>query len=76
MNQPEERYPAIAKQIASAYPVIHERVLWLYLAFLEHKCKYGVLEIKTKCIQYQQISLHTTYVHTYVHMNLHTEVYY
>ncbi|XP_036339370.1 uncharacterized protein LOC118748798 isoform X1 [Rhagoletis pomonella] len=41
MNQPEERYPAIAKQIASAYPVIHERVLWLYLAFLEHKCKYG-----------------------------------
>ncbi|XP_053951684.1 uncharacterized protein LOC128859040 isoform X2 [Anastrepha ludens] len=41
MSQPKERYTEIAKQIASAYPVIHERVLGLYLAFLEHKCKYG-----------------------------------
>ncbi|XP_053951692.1 uncharacterized protein LOC128859042 [Anastrepha ludens] len=41
MSQPVERYPAITKQIASAYPLIHERVLYLYLAFLEYKCKYG-----------------------------------
>uniref|UniRef100_W8BSI2 Uncharacterized protein n=1 Tax=Ceratitis capitata TaxID=7213 RepID=W8BSI2_CERCA len=41
MSQPVERYAKIKKQIASAYPVIHERVLYLYLAFLEHKCKYG-----------------------------------
>ncbi|XP_017470032.1 PREDICTED: uncharacterized protein LOC108361785 isoform X1 [Rhagoletis zephyria] len=41
MSEPKERYPEIEKQIGSAYPVIHERVLGLYLAFLEHKCKYG-----------------------------------
>uniref|UniRef100_W8AIK8 Uncharacterized protein n=1 Tax=Ceratitis capitata TaxID=7213 RepID=W8AIK8_CERCA len=41
ISQPKQRYPEIQKQIASAYPVIHERVLGLYLAFLEHKCKYG-----------------------------------
>ncbi|XP_053951688.1 uncharacterized protein LOC128859041 isoform X1 [Anastrepha ludens] len=41
ISQPKERYPEIQKQIASAYPIIHERVLGLYLAFLEHKCKYG-----------------------------------
>ncbi|XP_054728954.1 uncharacterized protein LOC129237973 [Anastrepha obliqua] len=41
MSQPKERFAAIEKQIASAYPVIHERVLGLYLAFLEHKCNYG-----------------------------------
>ncbi|XP_011212111.2 uncharacterized protein LOC105232183 isoform X3 [Bactrocera dorsalis] len=41
ISQPKERYPEIEKQIASAYPIIHERVLALYLAFLEHKCKYG-----------------------------------
>ncbi|XP_039958839.1 uncharacterized protein LOC126757960 isoform X1 [Bactrocera neohumeralis] len=41
ISQPKERYPEIEKQIASAYPIIHERVLGLYLAFLEHKCKYG-----------------------------------
>ncbi|XP_039961538.1 uncharacterized protein LOC120775423 isoform X1 [Bactrocera tryoni] len=41
MSQPKERYHEIAKQIASAYPIIHERVVSLYLAFLEHKCKYG-----------------------------------
>lgn len=41
ISQPKERYTEIEKQIASAYPIIHERVLGLYLAFLEHKCKYG-----------------------------------
>ncbi|XP_046801852.1 uncharacterized protein LOC111675900 [Lucilia cuprina] len=41
LSQPKERYPFIQKQIASAYPVIHERVLQLYLDFLEHKCTYG-----------------------------------
>ncbi|XP_054086895.1 uncharacterized protein LOC105216248 [Zeugodacus cucurbitae] len=41
MSQPVQRSAAIAKQIASAYPLIHERVLYLYLAFLEHKSKYG-----------------------------------
>ncbi|XP_065364615.1 uncharacterized protein LOC135957750 isoform X1 [Calliphora vicina] len=41
LSQPKERYPQIQKQIASAYPVIHERVLQLYLDFLEHKCQYG-----------------------------------
>lgn len=41
MSQPVERYAEITKQIASAYPVIHERVLRLYLAFLEYKTKYG-----------------------------------
>lgn len=43
MSQPKERYHEITKQIASAYPIIHERVVGLYLAFLEHKCKYGGL---------------------------------
>ncbi|XP_013114322.2 uncharacterized protein LOC106095541 isoform X4 [Stomoxys calcitrans] len=41
MSQPKDRYPNIQKQISSAYPVIHERVLQLYLDFLEHKCQYG-----------------------------------
>uniref|UniRef100_A0A1A9UPI8 Uncharacterized protein n=1 Tax=Glossina austeni TaxID=7395 RepID=A0A1A9UPI8_GLOAU len=41
MSQPKDRYPYIEKQIASAYPIIHERVLKLYLDFLEHKSKYG-----------------------------------
>uniref|UniRef100_A0A1A9X4N1 Uncharacterized protein n=1 Tax=Glossina brevipalpis TaxID=37001 RepID=A0A1A9X4N1_9MUSC len=41
MSQPKDRYPYIQKQIASAYPIIHERVLKLYLDFLEHKSKYG-----------------------------------
>uniref|UniRef100_W8BBD8 Uncharacterized protein n=1 Tax=Ceratitis capitata TaxID=7213 RepID=W8BBD8_CERCA len=41
MSQPKARYPEIIKQIASTYPVIHERVLSLYLAFLEHKLKFG-----------------------------------
>ncbi|XP_011296474.2 uncharacterized protein LOC101898587 isoform X1 [Musca domestica] len=41
MSQPKDRYPIIKKQISSAYPVIHERVLQLYLDFLEYKCLYG-----------------------------------
>uniref|UniRef100_A0A1I8MRE2 Uncharacterized protein n=1 Tax=Musca domestica TaxID=7370 RepID=A0A1I8MRE2_MUSDO len=41
MSQPKDRYPNIQKQIVSAYPLVHERVLQLYLDFLEHKCQYG-----------------------------------
>ncbi|XP_073835318.1 uncharacterized protein isoform X1 [Musca autumnalis] len=47
MSQPKDRYPHIKKQIASAYPVIHERVLQLYLDFLEYKCQYGHTKEKT-----------------------------
>ncbi|XP_055373501.1 uncharacterized protein LOC129606901 [Condylostylus longicornis] len=39
--QPQERYNIIEDQINSVYPVIHERVVWLYTRFLEHKTKYG-----------------------------------
>ncbi|XP_013114319.2 uncharacterized protein LOC106092102 isoform X1 [Stomoxys calcitrans] len=53
-NQPKDRYPNIEKQIVSAYPLIHERVLQLYLDFLEHKCLY--CNNKEKEI-YQNISL-------------------
>ncbi|XP_058978236.1 uncharacterized protein LOC101898761 [Musca domestica] len=41
MSQPKDRYQNIKKQIASAYPLIHERMLPLYLDFLEYKCQYG-----------------------------------
>uniref|UniRef100_A0A1B0ATB3 Uncharacterized protein n=1 Tax=Glossina palpalis gambiensis TaxID=67801 RepID=A0A1B0ATB3_9MUSC len=41
ISQPKDRYPYIERQIASAYPIIHERVLKLYLDFLEHKSNYG-----------------------------------
>ncbi|XP_004530560.2 uncharacterized protein LOC101459665 [Ceratitis capitata] len=41
MSQPKERYVEISKQIGSTYPLIHERVVGLYLAYLEYKCKYG-----------------------------------
>uniref|UniRef100_A0A1L8ECA9 Uncharacterized protein n=1 Tax=Haematobia irritans TaxID=7368 RepID=A0A1L8ECA9_HAEIR len=54
ISQPKDRYPNIQKQISSAYPVIHERVLQLYLDFLEHKCQYG--NDKEKEI-YQNLSL-------------------
>ncbi|XP_017074802.1 uncharacterized protein LOC108110303 isoform X2 [Drosophila eugracilis] len=40
-SQPVDRYNQIRKQIASAYPVIHERTLLLYISFLEHKLKFG-----------------------------------
>ncbi|XP_017469981.1 PREDICTED: uncharacterized protein LOC108361739 isoform X3 [Rhagoletis zephyria] len=54
ISQPKERYPEIQKQIESAYPIIHERVLGLYLAFLKHKCKYGN---KRELELYQNLSL-------------------
>uniref|UniRef100_W8BF98 Uncharacterized protein n=1 Tax=Ceratitis capitata TaxID=7213 RepID=W8BF98_CERCA len=54
ISQPKQRYPEIQKQIASAYPVIHERVLGLYLAFLEHKCKYGN---EIECAVYKDMPL-------------------
>ncbi|EDV45812.1 uncharacterized protein LOC6550918 [Drosophila erecta] len=40
-TQPADRSQHIRKQIASAYPVIHERTLLLYISFLEHKLKFG-----------------------------------
>jgi len=54
LSQPVSRHPEIQKQIASAYPVIHERVLTLYLAFLEHKCQFGT---KLEKDLYTQMSL-------------------
>lgn len=41
MSQQAERHEAIGKQIASTYPLIHERTLALYLQYLEHKCQWG-----------------------------------
>ncbi|XP_055906003.1 uncharacterized protein LOC129941405 [Eupeodes corollae] len=40
-NQPEDRSSFILNQLASAYPVVHERVLCLYINFLEHKSHYA-----------------------------------
>ncbi|XP_075155314.1 ADP-ribosylarginine hydrolase CG2909-like [Haematobia irritans] len=40
-SQPKERHPNIQQQICSAYPVIHEKVLFLIIDFLQHKLKYG-----------------------------------
>lgn len=40
-SQPQERHQLIRDQIASAYPIIHELTLILYLNFLEHKQKFG-----------------------------------
>ncbi|XP_064536377.1 uncharacterized protein LOC135426951 [Drosophila montana] len=40
-SQPLERRQLIRQQIASAYPIIHELTLFLYLDFLEHKQKFG-----------------------------------
>lgn len=40
-GQPTERHAIIEKDAATAYPIIHERTLWLYIRFLEHKLKYG-----------------------------------
>ncbi|KAH8235818.1 hypothetical protein KR032_008149 [Drosophila birchii] len=39
--QSPNRLTAINEQIASVYPVIHERTLGLYLQYLEHKCQWG-----------------------------------
>jgi len=35
------RLARINEEVASAYPVIHERTLGLYLQYLEHKCHWG-----------------------------------
>ncbi|EDW00170.1 GH12722 [Drosophila grimshawi] len=43
-SQPVERRQMIRKQIASAYPIIHELTLLLYMNFLEHKQKYGTAQ--------------------------------
>ncbi|XP_022217103.2 uncharacterized protein LOC111070687 [Drosophila obscura] len=40
-EQPVGRFANILEQVASAYPVIHERTLLLYISFLEHKLKFG-----------------------------------
>nr|XP_043065703.1 uncharacterized protein LOC108134104 [Drosophila bipectinata] len=40
-SQPAAREDAIKQQIASSYPVIHEKTLQLYIKFLEHKLKFG-----------------------------------
>ncbi|KAH8272119.1 hypothetical protein KR044_001356 [Drosophila immigrans] len=40
-SQPRERRPLMREQIASAYPIVHELTLLLFLNFLEHKQKYG-----------------------------------
>ncbi|KAH8295963.1 hypothetical protein KR018_007261, partial [Drosophila ironensis] len=40
-RQPLERMNKIRDQISSAYPVLHERALSLYLTFLHHKIKFG-----------------------------------
>ncbi|KAH8387451.1 hypothetical protein KR093_007140 [Drosophila rubida] len=41
LSQPAARHEIIGQQIASVYPIIHERTLLLYLQFLEHKCVWG-----------------------------------
>ncbi|XP_046812093.1 uncharacterized protein LOC124421257, partial [Lucilia cuprina] len=45
-SQPVERHADIQQQISSAYPLIHEKVLFLILDFLEHKLKYGTTREK------------------------------
>ncbi|BFG02978.1 uncharacterized protein DMAD_02339 [Drosophila madeirensis] len=40
-TQPVGRFANIMQQVASAYPVIHERTLLLYIGFLEHKLQFG-----------------------------------
>ncbi|XP_037826127.1 LOW QUALITY PROTEIN: uncharacterized protein LOC119614105 [Lucilia sericata] len=40
-SQPVECHVDIQRQIASAYPLMHEKVLYLIVDFLEHKLKYG-----------------------------------
>ncbi|EDW00169.1 uncharacterized protein LOC6565111 [Drosophila grimshawi] len=53
-SQPTSRHECIGKQISSAYPVIHERTLALYLQYLEHKRLYGnVVEFRI----YRNLSL-------------------
>ncbi|EDW06834.1 uncharacterized protein LOC6583855 [Drosophila mojavensis] len=53
-SQPRDRHELIGKQIASVYPLIHERTLALYLAYLEHKGQWGnAVELRV----YRQLSL-------------------
>ncbi|KAH8415288.1 hypothetical protein KR222_000234 [Zaprionus bogoriensis] len=40
-SQPAGRREQIRGQIASAYPIIHELTLFLYISFLEHKQQFG-----------------------------------
>ncbi|XP_030569665.1 uncharacterized protein LOC115769095 [Drosophila novamexicana] len=40
-SQPKARHGCIAQQIASVYPLLHERTLALYLQYLEHKGQWG-----------------------------------
>ncbi|XP_037725458.1 uncharacterized protein LOC119556999 [Drosophila subpulchrella] len=40
-RQSPMRLTRINEEVASAYPVIHERTLGLYLQYLEHKCHWG-----------------------------------
>ncbi|KAH8289856.1 hypothetical protein KR054_012016 [Drosophila jambulina] len=40
-RQGRNRAANLNEQIASVYPVIHERTLGLYLQYLEHKCRWG-----------------------------------
>lgn len=39
--QPESRFDVIESQISSVYPIIHEKILFLYINFLHHKKHYG-----------------------------------
>nr|8DMT_A Chain A, RE54994p [Drosophila melanogaster]8DMT_B Chain B, RE54994p [Drosophila melanogaster]8DMT_C Chain C, RE54994p [Drosophila melanogaster]8DMT_D Chain D, RE54994p [Drosophila melanogaster] len=40
-RQSPSRLARINEEVASAYPLIHERTLGLYLQYLEHKCRWG-----------------------------------
>lgn len=71
MSQPKDRYPNIKKQISSAYPVIHERVLQLYLDFLEYKCLYGESICSSQITVRAWIDLLRTESNFYVHACLH-----
>ncbi|XP_034489646.1 uncharacterized protein LOC117793441 [Drosophila innubila] len=54
LSQPKLRHQLIGQQIASVYPLIHERTLALYLQFLEHKGKWGN---EVELPVYRQLSL-------------------
>lgn len=54
LSQPASRHEIIGQQIASVYPLIHERTLALYLQFLEHKGEWGN---EVELPVYRQLSL-------------------
>ncbi|KAM8719179.1 hypothetical protein ACLKA7_011828 [Drosophila subpalustris] len=54
LSQPTFRHQFIGPQIASVYPLIHERTLALYLQFLEHKAEWGN---EVELPVYRQLSL-------------------